>query len=253
MTSVEYPEQGNEWCAAVEDNSWWFQHRSKFLLEVMRRFPPPTPLYDVGGGNGIVASALKTAGIRSIVVEPGQAGARRAKERGLDALCTTLEGAGLPPASVPSIGMFDVLEHIEAPNAFLQHARTLLKPGGRIYVAVPAYDALWSAEDVYAHHFRRYTRRSLRAALQIAGFDVEFTTYMFAFLPLPILLMRSIPYRFGRARPFTEEGARADHTASNSPSRALVQRLLGIELRAFRRLGSLPFGASVVAVGKSKE
>lgn len=252
MEPVEYPERGNEWCAAVEDSSWWFQHRNRILLEVMRRFPPATPLYDIGGGNGVVAGALQRAGIRTIVVEPGPAGVRRARERGLEAVCATLEGADLEPGSIPAIGMFDVLEHIAEPQPFLARARTMLRPGGRLYLTVPAYATLWSAEDEYARHCRRYTARSLRLELETAQLEVELATYMFSFLPLPILLLRSIPYRLGRARPFTLDGARSDHGGGGerSASRGTLELLLGLELNAFRRWGGLPFGGSVVAVAR---
>jgi SAM-dependent methyltransferase len=250
MTLVEYPETGHDWCAAVEDDSWWFQHRNRFLLEVMRRFPAASPLYDVGGGNGVVASALGRAGVEAVVVEPGASGAQRARARGLAAICATLEGAGLADASLPSIGMFDVLEHIEHADPFLGQAFALLRPSGRIYITVPAYESLWSAEDVYAHHFRRYTASTLRRALQRAGFEIELTTYMFALLPLPILAFRSLPFRLGRARAFTPDAVRADHAGGGGPSRQVLERVLDLELRAFRALGRLPFGASVVAVAR---
>lgn len=252
MARVEYPETGNAWCATVEDDSWWFQHRNRFLLEIMRRFPPDAPFYDVGGGNGVVAAALASAGIRAIVIEPGTAGARRARDRGLDTICATLETSGLGIASAGAIGVFDVVEHLPEPAHFLRQARAVLRPGCRIYVTVPAYPALWSAEDEYAHHFRRYTARSLCRALETSGFDVELATYMFSFLPLPILIRRSIPFRLRRARPFTHEGARADHAGGSALSRALLDRLLDLELRALRRWGMIPFGASVVAVARAR-
>jgi len=247
---VEYPETGHDWCAAVEDSSWWFRHRNRFLLEVMRRFPPAAPLYDVGGGNGVVAAALEKSGIHTIVVEPAAAGVQRAKARGLEAINATIESAGFAPASLGSIGMFDVVEHIQDGSGFLQRARALLKPGGRIYLTVPAYRFLWSAEDDYAHHFRRYSAGALRRTLEGVGFEVELSTYMFALLPLPILLLRSLPYRLGRARPFTPEGVRDDHVNRNGFSRTAIERLLDLELRMFRALGRLPFGASVVAVAR---
>ncbi len=247
--TVHYPEKGHDWCAAVEDNSFWFRHRNQFLLEVMRRYPPRTPLYDVGGGNGVVAAALQQAGIPAVVVEPGADGARRAKLRGLESICATLGGAGFTPGSLPSVGLFDVIEHIEDPVAFLRQAFDLMKPGGRIYLAVPAYVALWSAEDDYARHFRRYTRRGLSRELAAAGFEIEHSTYMFAFLILPILLMRSLPYRLGVSRPVTPDAVRSDHVATGA-SRALLDRLRNLEVTAVRRWGGLPFGASVVAVAR---
>jgi SAM-dependent methyltransferase len=248
--TCHYPDTGNDWSAAVEDRSFWFRHRNRFLLEVIRRYPPATPLYDAGGGNGVVAAALRDAGIQAIVVEPGKAGARRAKERGLEAICATLETAGLAPGSVPSMGLFDVLEHIQDSVGYLKTARGLLKPGGRIYVAAPAYNGLWSAEDDYAHHFRRYTRRRLAHELAAAGFEVEYTTYMFSLLPLPILLMRTIPYRLGLARPFTAQGVQSDHAVAGTAA-ALLEGIHAMELAVLRTFGGLPFGASVVAVAKN--
>jgi len=245
--TCHYPGSGHDWCAAVEDRSFWFGHRNRFLIEVMRRFPPAQPLYDVGGGNGVVAAALRDAGISAIVIEPGEAGARHARERGLEAICATLETSGLAPGSAPSIGLFDVVEHIEDAVTFLRTARRYLCPGGRLYVAVPAHTALWSAEDNYARHFRRYSRASLGRELRGAGFQVELTTYMFAVLPVPILLMRALPYRLGFSRPFTEEGARSDH-ALGALTRTVMDGLHRLELSVFSMFGTLPFGASVVAV-----
>ena len=251
MTSVDYPETGHDWCAAVEDDSWWFAHRNRVLVEVMRRFPPAQPFYDVGGGNGVVAAALREAGIAAVVVEPGEAGARRARQRGLQAIHATLDSAGIGAGSAGSIGMFDVLEHIENADAFLNQARLLLRPGGRIFLTVPAYGALWSAEDEYAHHYRRYTASSLRGALERAGFVVELSTYMFALLPLPILFFRSLPYRLGRPRAFTADAVAKDH-GGNGPGASLLGRLLDAELSIFRAWGSLPFGASVLGVAKTR-
>ncbi|HEX7939182.1 MAG TPA: class I SAM-dependent methyltransferase [Gemmatimonadaceae bacterium] len=231
----------------MEDRSFWFGHRNRFLIEVMRRYPPASPLYDVGGGNGVVAAALRDAGIKAVVIEPGEAGARHARERGLEAVAATLETSGLPTASAPAIGLFDVIEHIEDAVSFLRTARHYLRPGGRLYVAVPAYRALWSAEDDYAKHFRRYTSGSLRHELRVAGFKVELTTYMFAVLPIPILLMRALPYRLGFSRPFTPDGARSDHVLGGL-SRAMMDGVHRLELSAFSTFGTLPFGASVVAV-----
>ena len=124
-----------------------------------------------------------------------------------------------------------------------------LRPGGRVYVAVPAYESLWSDEDDYAQHFRRYTRGRMRRELVAAGFQVEYTTYMFALLPVPIMLMRAIPYRLGRARKRTLEATQSDH-ALGGAARAIIDGVHALELSVMRTLGALPFGASVVAVAR---
>ena len=37
---ISYPEEGNEGCFEVEDQSFWFQHRNDCIRELVRSFPP---------------------------------------------------------------------------------------------------------------------------------------------------------------------------------------------------------------------
>jgi hypothetical protein len=64
-------------------------------MAILRRFPPPGMLFDVGGGNGFVAAALERAGWQTVVVEPGRRGAENARARGLSrVVCATTDTAG---------------------------------------------------------------------------------------------------------------------------------------------------------------
>lgn len=146
---VDYPDEGNAFCFQVEDQSFWFQHRNRCILAAVARFPPPGPVFDIGGGNGFVARALTQAGHPAVVVEPGPVGARNAQARGLSpVICSTLDDAGFHPGALPAAGLFDVLEHIEDDRGVLRRLASLVRPGGRLYVTVPAYQWLWSGEDV---------------------------------------------------------------------------------------------------------
>src|SRR3546814_12949189 len=44
-----------------------------------------------------------------------------------------------------------------------------LAPGGKILIAVPAHQWMWSAHDVVNHHHRRYSKASLAKAIADAG------------------------------------------------------------------------------------
>ena len=101
------------------------------------------------------------------------------------------------PGTLPAIGLFDVVEHMEDDHRFLEAIRIYLSSHGRIYLTVPAYQALWSGADVVAGHHRRYSRRPLRELLEKVGLEVEFTTGFFQFLPPAIFAMRVIPHRLG--------------------------------------------------------
>ncbi|MBS0207300.1 MAG: class I SAM-dependent methyltransferase [Planctomycetes bacterium] len=59
----------------------------------------------------------------------------------------------------------DVIEHIELDAEELERAAKHLSPGGHLVILVPAHNWLYTSFDRAIGHFRRYTRRSLRAAV----------------------------------------------------------------------------------------
>jgi SAM-dependent methyltransferase len=80
----------------------------------------------------------------------------------------------LPGAPVDSIVCLNVLEHIEDEHGALVNARRILEASrGRLILLVPAHPALYGPIDEKLGHFRRYTRKTLLAALARAGFRVE--------------------------------------------------------------------------------
>jgi SAM-dependent methyltransferase len=198
---VSYPAEGNNACFALEDSSFWFAHRNACLLALLRRFPTAGPFFDIGGGNGFVAAAIQSAGVPVVLVEAGADGVHHAQARGLrNVVHSTLKEAGFRAGSLPAIGFFDVLDHIDDEQTFLREISRCFAADGRIYLTVPAGCWLWSDDDVQAGHFRRYTCSSLRGALDRAGFRPLFVSKMFSPLPLPLFLCRSLPSLFGRRR-----------------------------------------------------
>lgn len=85
--------------------------------------------------------------------------------------------------------LFDVLEHIEDDDAFLEAALDMLKPAGRLMVNVPALQSLFSAYDRAAGHVRRYSLPDLANRLEKHGLVIEQATYWGLSL-LPALWVR---------------------------------------------------------------
>lgn len=83
----------------------------------------------------------------------------------------------LTPDGVDSILYINVLEHIEHDLDELKNARVALRPGGYLFVFVPALEWLYSDFDKEVGHFRRYTRHGLTKLAREAGFDVVKARY----------------------------------------------------------------------------
>lgn len=251
---VSYPEWGNDACFQVEDVSFWFRHRNACILEVMKQFPPSGPVFDVGGGNGYVAKGMQDAGIEVVLLEPGATGARNAQRRGIqNVVHSGLEDAGFRRASMAAAGLFDVVEHIEQDRKFLELVKGRLCPSGRVYLTVPAYQALWSHEDVDAGHFRRYGRQALHNLLWHSGFTVEFLTGFFQFLLPAILVGRVLPYRLGIAKAGTRDvnrKMRAQHEVRSVLVRRPLAWIQQRELDQIRAHRETTFGASWLAVAR---
>jgi SAM-dependent methyltransferase len=254
--AISYPQEGNEACFEVEDQSFWFRHRSDCIRELVWNFPPQGrgPIFDVGGGNGFVAKGLIDAGWEVVLVEPGSSGARNAKKRCVEhVVCGTTHSAGFTNGSLPAIGVFDVVEHIENDLGFLRHLRDLLEPCGMMYLTVPSYNFLWSHEDVDAGHFRRYTVSGIKNKLVESGFKPIFGSYIFSLLPLPVFLLRTLPYRLGFAQRIKNEKISAkDHVISEGGIARLLTTLLGRELNFIKRGKSLSFGGSCLMAARKE-
>lgn len=246
--AISYPDSGNAACLEIEDGSFWFRHRNRCIVRTVERLAPTGVFLDVGGGNGYVARGLKQAGIACTLVEPGLDGALAAHARGIaPVVCARLEDAGFAAGSFAAAGLFDVLEHIEDEAAALAEIRRLLAPGARLFLTVPAFQMLFAEEDVEAGHYRRYTAARLAGVLRHAGFTVDYQTYLFWPLPLPILLFRTLPWRLGLQRGNGTQRASQEHAPTGVAAR-VMERALDAEFAVVSRGGRISVGGSLLAV-----
>ena len=255
INDISYPQEGNDMCYQIEENSFWFTHRNNCITEVVKRFSPNRLFFDIGGGNGYVAKGLEENGVATVLVEPGIAGVLNAQKRGLkNIVCATLEGAKFKPETLPSVGLFDVVEHIEDDLEFLKVINSSLDSDGLIYLTVPAFNFLWSNEDVDAGHFRRYTLNDIGQKLTKAGFKIEFASYIFSILPFPVFMFRTVPSYLGLNK---NSGDWNKHQKAHAQGKGFVDRILesiwAKELNTLRKNKRIPIGGSCLVVARKNK
>jgi len=102
-------------------------------------------------------------------------------------------------AAFDVILMFDVLEHIEDQDRFLDSARFHLARGGSIVVNVPALQWLYSPYDRVQGHQRRYSLAGLCEVGQRNGFRTGAATYWGGPL-VPVAALRKAALTIGRKK-----------------------------------------------------
>jgi 2-polyprenyl-3-methyl-5-hydroxy-6-metoxy-1,4-benzoquinol methylase len=120
-------------------------------------------LLEVGAGTGAFAHSMFKKGWKVTALEPDAASRQKALENYDINLLPIEELFQLEPAKYEVITLWHVLEHVHDLNAYMKTFNSLLKPNGRLIIAVPnytSYDAgfyknFWAAYDVPRHlyHF----------------------------------------------------------------------------------------------------
>lgn len=153
---------------------------------------------EVGAGIGTFTEMMLDEGAERVVaLEPDGACAEALEERfDADRRVTVLR-EGLPGAPEVEAAAHDlvvcqnVLEHIEDDAGALAEMAGALRPGGRLFLLVPAHQRLFGALDrAYGHH-RRYERDALAGLVRGAGLEVE-ELYSFNLLAVPGWILASL-------------------------------------------------------------
>lgn len=247
---LSYPEEGYDYLLNLEVKSFWYKHRNRIIRTLIDRYSPNEILFDIGGGSGAVSSYLDKNGYQSVVIEPGHKGALNAFGRGLDTVCSTFESLSLQDRNlIKSVGLFDVIEHIEDDVTFLEQLKNFVADQGLVYITVPAYNFLWSNDDVAAGHFRRYSILELIKKLNILNYEVLYSSYLFSPLVLPIFFFRSLSSRMGlRAVEFQKE---FDEHSGDGLLAKMIQPILGFEEMVVREGVGVPIGTSCTIVARN--
>jgi SAM-dependent methyltransferase len=142
------------------------------------------------------------------------------------------------------IGAFDMLEHVDDDEEVLSELFKAVKRGGGIIVTVPQHRFLWSKQDKYSFHKRRYTREGLIEKVEKVGFQEKWSTSFVSLLLPPMFLVRLLRDRKNREFDVFRE------FRIGSSLNLVLSKIMSVELSMVRRGLSLPAGGSLLLVAK---
>jgi SAM-dependent methyltransferase len=162
------------------------------ILEKHLRALPVKRVLDVGCGRGILVEYLAERGMDAYGVELSPVSVPSNLECRLFAGMTAESLAESFRASVDTLVLGDVIEHLPDPSEYLNRLLPAFKRVSAILITVPARQEVWSNYDEHYGHYRRYNLANLRATVMAIGFTPIDLGYLFRFLYLPALLLRCL-------------------------------------------------------------
>jgi len=159
--------------AAHDATHWWYRARREILADYLKRYgglPAGARLLEIGCGTGHNLPMLARFGaVEAIEIDDAARAIASARLGKPVASAPLPELTGIARGAYDLIAVLDVVEHIEDDVAALNAMGACLKPDGKILITVPAHQWMWSAHDTVNHHHRRYSKKTLDAAIRRAG------------------------------------------------------------------------------------
>ena len=240
-----------DWYAIANENHFWFKSRIDAFLKFAPRYLPMDQnlkVMEIGCGNGLVRKQLENKVGWTVDGCDINEDALKLNQglKGETYLYNIHEHHPKFKDAYDAIILFDVLEHIPDTKEFLASIFYHLKPGGVLFINVPALNHYKSDYDEAVGHIRRYDQNMMSE--EFIGMDAQVLGHRYWALALmPALIARKKFVRNkGDIKTLVENGLK--------PPNGLINQVFYGLLRAEKWLFSNPpTGASLMsAIRKSK-
>lgn len=136
-------------------------------------------ILDIGAGTGAFLNTMQQQGWNVSGIEP-DGGARDQAKKLFDLQLqepNTLKD--FPPLNFDAITMWHVLEHVHQLHPYVERLKDMIKPDGKIFIAVPNYTSLdaqlygnyWAGYDV-PRHLYHFSPRSMHKLIELHGLKI---------------------------------------------------------------------------------
>jgi len=195
-----YGEPGSKFQRPIENLVRAVGERHTAFLS--RGLAPGARVLDVGCGRGVILGPLADKGFEVHGLEISAEAARGADPRAEIRIAESLKAAEYRSDSFDEVIIWHVLEHVSDPVGTLREIHRILKPGGRLVVAVPNFSSLqarctgaaWFHLDL-PRHLYHFPLSTLQRLLALTGFQVQ-SVHHFSLRQNPFGWIQSLMNRF---------------------------------------------------------
>jgi len=229
----------------VEQTHWWYRALHRLIFETLDKELPDwreKEILDVGCGTGSILKRLGNPE-KNVGVDLATEAISFCHERGLDNV-QQADVSALPFSGESFDGVIcsSVLYHewVKDVGGAVREMHRVLRPGGLLFINVPAFRFLHSAHDEAVMTARRFRKNEIRSVLAKNGFTIRRLTYWTTLLfPLAVIARTFGGSKMGRDFDSVETSLR----------HCFFAKIMALELRVLRKV-SLPFGVALFAVAR---
>lgn len=220
--------------------------RRQALVKMLLPITEGQRVLDVGCGMGFATEFLVSMGKIAVALDTENSyityTVERTKSYFQPASGVNYGGETLPFANgvFDTVLAFDVIEHVERDDFFVQELWRVLANKGLLIVVVPALQFLYGKRDKALGHYRRYNKQVLKRILKESGFKINQIKYWNA--------LGILPYAFSELLLHREISDKI-RTGEQSHFHRILAKILSKWL-IFENKLYLPIGLSLIAVSR---
>jgi SAM-dependent methyltransferase len=199
LSSQSETSMGDAWFEYATTNHFWIKQRFCILQKLAGDLIKNSDhIAEIGCGNGVLQRQIEDTFDKDVDgYDLNSVALSRSHARKSKTYCYNIyDQISSLKETYDLIFLFDVIEHIDNENEFIEKVLFHLRPGGHLVINVPALNYLYSGYDTAAGHIRRYSISSLDNMARDSNLSPLSTVY-WGLAMIPLLLARKFLYPKG--------------------------------------------------------
>ena len=181
--------------AVLENTNWWYLGRrdllDKILLSTKRKYHNAL---DLGCGIGTNYELISKYSNNVFGIDISEIAIQFCKQKNYKELYLSDINELKMHNKFDLIVCMDVLEHIENDINALKKIKSLMLPGGMLFISVPAHKYLWNNNDLFSKHIRRYNIKEIKDKISNCNLAIIIISYWNQFMFIPFLIYKIIMF-----------------------------------------------------------